>query len=65
MKEGEKMNDGKEIRTLLKKYKMKQWELAARLDVTEGTLIRWLRTELPTEKKEQIMYIIKNYKGGE
>ena len=59
------MNDGKEIRTLLKKYKMKQWELAARLDVTEGTLIRWLRTELPTEKKEQIMYIIKNYKGGE
>lgn len=59
------MNDGKEIRTLLKKYKMKQWELATELDITEGTLIRWLRTKLPTERKEQILNIIKNYKGGE
>ncbi len=59
------MNDGKEIRTLLKKYKMKQWELATKLDVTEGTLIRWLRTELPIEKKEHIINIIQNYKGGE
>ena len=44
---------------------LKHWQIANAMGVHEATFSRWLRTELPTEKKEQIMHIIHNYKGGE
>lgn len=50
------------IRTALKERKMHQWELAERLGVSEPTLTRWMRHELPEAKQKEIISIIKG--GG-
>lgn len=49
------------IREALKKYNMRQWELAQLLDMGETTLTRMLRVELPNEKTEKIISVIKNH----
>lgn len=35
------------------------WAIAEKLFISESTLYRWLRTELSTEKKKQILAAIK------
>lgn len=35
-----------------------QWQVAERMDVTEGTLCRWLRSELPEERKRDILQAV-------
>ena len=40
-----------EIRKRIKLKHLTQWRVAMELGVSEQTFIRWLRTELPEEKK--------------
>lgn len=51
-----------DIREALKSANMRHWVLADELGIDESTLTRWLRHELPTDKKERIMKIIESYK---
>lgn len=45
----------------LKASGIKHWELAVAIGVDETTICRWLRKELPDEKKNHILNIIKSY----
>jgi len=47
-----------EIRNAIKKEHVTQWRVAMALGVSEQTLIRWLRTELPEEKKAAMLAAI-------
>lgn len=51
-----------DIREALKNANMRHWVLADELGIDESTLTRWLRQELPTDKKERIIKIIESYK---
>lgn len=55
-----------EIREALKAADLKQWELAEMMGISEFTLTRKMRTELPPELKERILKLIQDYqqKGG-
>ena len=44
-----------EIRNMLFKNNIKHYALAEYLNVSACTMSRWLRTELPTEKKKEIL----------
>lgn len=46
------------IRSALRKRNVKQWQLAAKAGVSESTLIRWLRQELPEEKQRHLLNLI-------
>lgn len=48
-----------EIRQELKKRRMYNYELAELLGITEWTLSRKLRKELPEEEKQHILQVIK------
>ena len=52
-----------EIRKALLETNMKQWELAELLGITEWTLSRKLRKELPEDKKEEILDLINKERG--
>lgn len=54
------MKANQEIRKALKASGMKHWELAVAIGVDETTICRWLRKELPDEKKSHILNIIKS-----
>lgn len=47
-----------EIRDLIFKYRLRHYEVARQLRISECTLSRWLRTELPTAKKKEILEAI-------
>ena len=51
------------IRKALKDSGMKQWELAEMLGISEFTLSRKLRNELPQEEKDRILNLIINRKA--
>lgn len=51
-----------DIREALKNANMCHWVLADELGINCSTLSCWLRHELPTGKKEEIMKIIESYK---
>lgn len=48
----------RDIRNIIKASGLKQWEVAKKLNVAESTLIRWLRDDLPPERKETICQAI-------
>lgn len=48
-----------DIRTALKEAHLKQWQLADLLHISEFTLIRRMRKELPDSEKTKIMELIK------
>lgn len=52
------------IRDALKKYGVKQWQLAEMLCIGEYTLCRKLRRELPIEEQETIVSIIEANRKG-
>lgn len=58
-----KMNN-LEIRKVMFEENMKQWELAELLGITEWTLSRKFRKELPEEEQARIISVIRNRKGG-
>lgn len=53
---GEKMNN--DIKAKAKEARVKQWEIAEKLGITEFTFSRRLRHELPDSEKSRIMSII-------
>ena len=54
-----------EIRNLILEHRLRHYEVARELHVSECTLSRWLRTELqPTKKKEILEAIEKLVKKG-
>lgn len=48
------------IKKALEDKRLCQWELADMLDVSESTVTRLLRHELPEEKQKEILDLIKN-----
>ena len=51
-----------DLRIALKQNNLKQWQLADLLNVSEATIGRWFRHELPTEQKKIILNVIKKNK---
>jgi len=47
-----------EIRQKMRKVDIRQWEVADGLGVSEFTLTRWLRKELPDERKAAVLSTI-------
>lgn len=47
-----------DIRMEIMKRGLKNYQVAEFVGVTETTFSKWLRTELPTEKKQQILTAI-------
>ena len=54
------MMDANQIKQILKEKRIYQWEVAKALGITEFTLTRWLREDLPDEKADQIMLAVKD-----
>lgn len=54
-----------DIRTLARVENVKFWRIAEQLGISEVTFSRWLRMELPPEKKELIKTAIREIKEGE
>lgn len=50
--------DANQIKQILKEKRIYQWEVAKALGITEFTLTRWLRDDLPADRAEQIMQVI-------
>lgn len=48
-----------EIRDRIKESRVKQWEVAKAIGISEGTLCIWLRDELSEERKAQVMEAIR------
>lgn len=44
-----------DIRNLIKKHRIHNYEIAQKLGVSEFTFCRWLRTELSEEKRKQVL----------
>lgn len=57
------MNNQK-IRDELKESGVKYWELARLLGVSDATLCRRLRDELPAEEQDRIVKLIRQHGGG-
>lgn len=57
----------KEIREIMQELNISQWKLGELLGVSENTINRWLRKELPEEKKQKILSAIDEYikNGGD
>ena len=52
--------NNKEIRVALQQSHMTQWQLGDLLGVSENTVNRKLRKELPEAEKKRILQLIKN-----
>lgn len=57
------MNDA--IRQKIRSNRIRQYEVAAKIGVSEYTLIRWLRRELTQEQTDKILHAIDELKAGE
>lgn len=57
VKGGFHMN-GKEIKALIKKKRLFQWEVAEELHINEFTLSRWLRGSISKKQEEEILNAI-------
>lgn len=51
-----------DLRSAREEGKVPNWMIAERLGVSEQTLIRWFRFEMPDSKKAQIMSVINEIK---
>ena len=50
--------DGNEIREIIKKKRLYQWEIAEELCINEFTFSRWLRGSLSKEREQKILEAI-------
>ena len=48
-----------EIRNLLRKKRIRHYEVASVLGISEGTFCKWLRSELPPDKREEVLKAVK------
>lgn len=53
------MRKNSDIRNAIANARLHQWEVAEKLGVNEGTFCKWLRYELPEEKKARILSAIR------
>lgn len=51
-----------EIRTLIKQYRLKHYEVAEVLGINETTFCRWLRSEMTQERKQLVLSAINSIK---
>ena len=51
-----------DIRQAIAKKRLKNYEVAQALNINECTLSRWLRVEMSTERKRQVMKAIRSIK---
>ena len=51
---------GKDIKNLIKKHRLYQWEVAEELGINESTLSRWLRGSFTQEHETTILNAIKS-----
>lgn len=58
MKGFEKMLANKDVRTIAKEKGVRLWEVAEYLKISEPTMTRKLRRELPDSEKQEIFKII-------
>ena len=56
--------NNKKIRKALKETGVKYWELARIMGISDGTLCRRLRDEIPAEEQDKIVKLIRQYGGG-
>jgi len=56
------MHNNMDIRLLLKANAITVWQLGQKLGVSENTIHRWLRFELPEEKRNRILVAVKELK---
>lgn len=54
-----------ELKQEIRNSKVAQWKIAAKIGVCEMTVVRWLRLELPEEKKQVMLQAIKGVKEEE
>lgn len=47
-------NANADIKKMLRENTFYYWQIALEIGVSENTIVRWLRTELSTEKKQLI-----------
>ena len=52
-----------EIRQVLKKKGIKHWQVADAMGISEATMVRRLRKELPEEEKARILQIIEQLRS--
>ena len=52
-----------EIRNMLKAKGMRHWQLAELLNISEATLCRKFRRELPPDEQKMIIDLIENWEG--
>lgn len=50
------------LKTMMKKAKVKQWQVAKQMGVSEFTFCRWLREELSPERHAQVLAAIDELK---
>ncbi len=51
------------VREAMNNAQMYQWELAELIGVSEPTLIRWMRREMPIERQEELVELIRRSKA--
>lgn len=56
------MKANHKIREAAKQANVKHWEIAARLGVSEQTFVRWMRSQMSSEKEETILKTIDELK---
>ena len=54
----EEMTPNQDIKMKAKRNNVKLWEVADKLGIADTTMSRWLRKELPTDKKQSMLDII-------
>lgn len=52
------------VREIAKRNNVKHWEIARCLGVSEQTIMRWLRTQLPPDKEKRILNAIERIANG-
>lgn len=52
----------KDLKTTMKDAKVKQWQVAKQMGVSEFTFCRWLREELSPERHAQVLAAIDELK---
>ena len=57
--------NNKEIREAILKNGLNYYEVAKRLNISDGTLYRKLRYELPQEEKQKILEVINREENNE
>ena len=54
-----------EIKRAIKESRYRQYEIAAKIGISEYTFCKWFRKELTQEQKELILSAIEELKAGE